>query len=226
MDVLLEISKYLVAILVGIVLGNGAVYFFNKIPPKWLTDYDCEISEELKNNDRQRIYSTPWKAIFTGLFVTIGIFLAWKDWQFAIPALIAIWVLLLISIADIKYMIIPDELIMMLAVVTIGFISYHDSIFQCVIGAAIGFGSMLFVGLLGKLIYKKDTLGGGDIKLIASVGFLTGPIGAVFTMVVSTFIGAIYFSLLLFLRQIKPKDSLPMGPHIAIATSIYIMFVW
>ncbi len=226
MDILLQISKYLVSVFFGIILGNGAVYFFNKIPAEWLTDYGCEVSDELKNNDRQRIYSTPWKAIFVILFIIIAIYLTWKDWNFAIPALVAIWILLLISISDIKYMIIPDELVMLLAVVSIGFMMYHKSLLDCIAGAVIGFVVMLIVGFLGKLIYKRDTLGGGDIKLIASIGLLIGSIGVLFVMIVSTFIGAMYFTLLLLTKQIKPKDSLPMAPHISIAASLYIMFVW
>ena len=35
------------AIAAGILLGNGAVYFFNKMPGKWLCDYGHEPYEEL-----------------------------------------------------------------------------------------------------------------------------------------------------------------------------------
>ena len=63
------------AIAAGIVLGNGAVYFFNKMPGTWLTDYGQTPSEELLHPTKQRIRSTPWKYVFTGFFITIGIYL-------------------------------------------------------------------------------------------------------------------------------------------------------
>ena len=97
-----------VAIVLGILLGNGAVYFFNRIPGKWLCDYGQEPSEELLHPTCQRIKSTPWKYVFTGAFIVIGIKLGLEDLLFAIPALAAIWLLLEMSIADIKYMIVPD----------------------------------------------------------------------------------------------------------------------
>ena len=33
------------AIGAGVILGNGAVYFFNRMPGKWLCDYDEEPSQ-------------------------------------------------------------------------------------------------------------------------------------------------------------------------------------
>ena len=61
------------AIGAGVILGNGAVYFFNRMPGKWLCDYDEEPSQELLHPTCQRVKSTPWKYVFTGFFVVIGI---------------------------------------------------------------------------------------------------------------------------------------------------------
>ena len=62
-----------VAILMGILAGSGAVYFFNRMPGAWLCDYGEEPSEELLHPTCQRIKSTPWKYVFTGCFIIIGI---------------------------------------------------------------------------------------------------------------------------------------------------------
>ena len=43
------------AVGLGVLLGNSAVWFFNRIPGKWLTDYDEEPSEELLHPTQQRI---------------------------------------------------------------------------------------------------------------------------------------------------------------------------
>ena len=46
-DALITLIKCLAAVLAGIFAGNGAVYFFNKMPAAWLTDYGEKPSEEL-----------------------------------------------------------------------------------------------------------------------------------------------------------------------------------
>jgi hypothetical protein len=111
-----------IAILLGTLLGNSAVYIFNRIPPAWLTDYGEEPSEELKDMSTQRIKSVPYKYVFTGLFIAIGIYMGVRDPALAIPVLFSLWLLLLMSIADIKYMIVPDQLIMLLVLTGLGFL--------------------------------------------------------------------------------------------------------
>ena len=42
------------------------------------------------------------------------------------------------------------------------------------IGVLVGGGSMFLLGYIGELIFKKDALGGGDIKLMAMIGAFLG----------------------------------------------------
>ena len=79
------------------------------------------------------------------------------------------------SIADIKYKIVPDQRIMLLVITAIGYIPHHDGgPVEGLWGMLIGLGVMLLMAGLGKLIYKKDTIGGGDIKLFAALGLCMG----------------------------------------------------
>ena len=54
-ETLVIVAKCIAAILIGILAGNGAVYFFNKIPGKWLCDYGQEPDEELLHPTSQRL---------------------------------------------------------------------------------------------------------------------------------------------------------------------------
>lgn len=225
-ELLLTIIKALGAILVGIFAGNGAVYLFNHMPAEWFCDYGEKPTAEMTDPYTQRVKSYPWKYIFTMLFVLIGIKMVIDDWQFAIAGICAVWLLLEMAIADIKYRIVPDQLIILLAVSALGFIPYHVSWKNCLFGALIGFGVMLAIAILGKLTYKRDTLGGGDIKLFASLGLLLGPTGIVMTLILTTLFSAGHLCLLLAQRKIKKTDTVPMVPYIAIAASIYIVFLW
>lgn len=215
-----------VAIVLGILLGNGAVYFFNRIPGKWLCDYGQEPSEELLHPTCQRIKSTPWKYVFTGAFIVIGIKLGLEDLLFAIPALAAIWLLLEMSIADIKYMIVPDQLIMLLVITGLGFISHHAfGVMDCLRGAVLGFGVLMVIALISRLFYKKPAVGGADVKLFAALGLALGTDGIISVFVISTFLSAGHFIWLMIRHGAKLTDERPMVPYIAAAATIYLVIL-
>lgn len=214
------------AIGIGVLLGNGAVYFFNKMPGKWLCDYGQEPSEELLHPTCQRVKSTPWKYVFTGFFIAAGITMGLQNPLYAIPALIAIWLLLEMSIADIKYMIVPDQLIMLLVITGLGFIPHHAfGVLDCIRGAAIGFGVLALIAVVGRLIYKKPAVGGADIKLFAALGLSLGTDGIISVFVISTFLSAGHFIWLMIKRGAKLSDERPMVPYISAAAIIYLVIL-
>ena len=225
-SVLITMIKLLAAVLAAVFAGNGAVYLFNHMPAQWFCDYGQVPTEEMLDPYTQRVKSYPWKYIFTMLFVVLNIKMVMDDWQFAIAGLCAIWLLLEIAIADIKYRIIPDQLILLLMLCALGFIPYLGGWKPCLLGAAIGFGVMGGAALLGKLTYKRETLGGGDIKLFTSLGLIMGPVGIVVTIVLTTLISAGHLAYLLSVRKIKKTDTVPMVPYIAVASTIYLVFLW
>lgn len=225
-DTLITIIKCLAAVLAGILAGNGAVYFFNKMPAKWLCDYGEEPSPELLDPYTQRIKSYPWKFIFTMAFVVLDIKLVIDDWQFAVAAVCAVWLLLEMSIADIKYRIVPDQLIMLLAVSALGFIPYHGSWRDCLFGGLAGFCIMFLTALAGKIAYKRDTLGGGDIKLFASLGLIAGFSGILVIFAATAILSAAHLSVLLATKKKKTTDTVPMVPYVAVGAAAYLVFFW
>lgn len=225
-EVTLVIIKCLLAILVGIFAGNGAVYCFNRIPASWLCDYGEKPAEALLDKSTQRIKSTPWKYLFTMAFVVINIKMVMDDWQFAIGAVCVLWLLLEIAIADVKYRIIPDQLVVLLAVGAMGFVPYHSGWKDILGGAAVGFFLMLAVALLGKLAYRRETIGGGDIKLFASLGLILGFSGTLVVIVLTSLISGGAMVYLLATKRVRTKDTFPMAPYILVAVVIYMVFLW
>ena len=225
-SVLLTLIKLLSAVLAAVFAGNGAVYLFNHMPAQWFCDYGQTPTEDMSDPYCQRVKSYPWKYIFTMLFVVLNIKMVMDDWQFAIGGLCVIWLLLEMAIADIKYRIVPDQLILLLTVCALGFIPYLGGWKSCLLGAAIGFGIMGMTALLGKMTYKRDTLGGGDIKLFTSLGLIMGPAGIVITIVLTTLISSVHLVFLLSTKKIKKTDTVPMVPYIAIASAVYLVFLW
>ncbi len=213
-------------IIIGVLAGNGAVYVFNKMPATWLCDYNEEPSDELKDPYTQRVKSYPWKYVLTMLFVILGIKMVMEDWQFAIAGICAIWLLVEMSIADIKYRIVPDQFILLLAVTALGFIPFHFDWIASLVGAVTGFGIMGLVGLAGKLANRRATIGGGDIKLFAALGLIMGVSGIIFVFAFTALLSAAHFIYLLARKKITIKDSMPMVPYISISSILYLVFFW
>ena len=225
-DVIRILIKCAVAMVLGIFEGNGAVYFFNKMPGKWFCDYGQEPTAEMMDPYTQRIKSTPWKYLFSMLFIVLNIVMVMDSIQFMVAATLTLWLLLEMSIGDIKYRIIPDQLLLLLAVCGLGFIIYNGSWQTCLLGTAIGFGIMFLIALIGKFTYKRDTLGGGDIKLFTCLGFILGPSGVLMVFMLTSFISAGHYVFLMARKRIGMKDTMPMVPYIALSTMIYLVFLY
>ncbi|MBQ1489926.1 MAG: prepilin peptidase [Eubacterium sp.] len=220
------IMKCLGVVLVSILFGNGAVYVFNHLPAAWLTDYGEEPSEELRNPYTQRIKSHPWKVVFTMFFVIIGIWMAVDDLQFAAAAMCSMWILIELAIADAKYRIVPDQLLVLLAVTALGYIPYFSGWRHLVYGAVFGLGLIVLVALIGRILYRHNTVGGGDIKLFAVLGLIAGPVGILEIFVMSTVFSVVHFLILMAKKKLRRDSTMPMVPYITAAAILYLAFLW
>ncbi len=89
------------------------------------------------------------------------------------------------------------------------------------LGAATGFGLLLFVAWAGKKVFKKDAMGGGDIKMMAMVGAFVGWKGVLLTI----FGGALLGTLIFVPLSLGKKDRLvPFGVFLAAAGAIAFVF--
>ena len=223
--ILTEIVKYLAAVLLGVLLGNAAVYFFNKMPASWFCDYGEEPTEAMKDTSTQRIKSTPWKYLLSMLFVAAGVYLVRDDWMYAVAVVLVLWILTELAAADLKFRIIPDQLVILLAVSSLGFIQYHENWKSMLFGAAAGFALMGATALLGKFAYRRDAVGGGDVKLFAALGLVTGLWGILTVFALTALISGGHMVWLLARKKVKKTDTVPMVPYIAVSAGIYLIFL-
>lgn len=226
MEIAILGTKICGALLLGLLEGNGAVYLFNHMPPRWFCDYGEDPSPQLLDPYTQRIKSYPWKFLLSMLFMACNLWMVMDNAQFAAAASIALWLLTELSIADIKYRIVPDQLLILLALTGLGFLPFYASWKQALLGALIGFGFMMFIAIIGKMAYKRDAIGGGDIKLFASLGLLCGPAGIISIFLMTSFFSAGHYGMLLAAKKIKRTDTMPMVPYIAVSGAIYFLFLW
>ena len=122
-------------------------------------------------------------------------------------------------------MIVPDQLIILLAATGIGFIPHHEGgPLSGIWGALLGFGVVGLIAILGRLIYRRTAIGGGDIKLFGALGLACGIDGVIFVFIVSTFLSAGHFVWQIIRKKAKAGDERPMVPYIAAATILYMVF--
>lgn len=130
----------------------------------------------------------------------------------------------IIFVSDFKYMIILDSPLVVSGVLVIILKTiYYDykTIIPTLISGIITFFVMLLVGFIGKKMYKRDALGGGDIKLSFVIGMILGVQVAMVSLIFSTFLALPYALATIVLK----KDSeVPFGPFIV--ASLFIVFLY
>ena len=141
-----------------------------------------------------------------------------------ISSIIFVSSLIIIIISDIEYMIILDEVLIFAAlgiiIVDIFNIGLYGTSIQILYGIG-SFVTMLLIKKLGDILFKQESLGGGDIKLMFLIGLEIGYAMAVCNIFFATFIA---FPIALFLLITKKDNIIPFGPFLSM--SALILFVW
>jgi len=219
------VIKVAASIVLGVLAGFAAIYIFNKMPAEWLCDYGEKPSAELTDPHIRRVKGYPWRWVYAAGFSCLLVRLSFYDVRFAAAALFACWALLIIGLADLKYMIIPDQFVIMLALTAFGFIPFYGSILQPAAGAVIGGGAIFIVGLLAKAVYKKEAMGFGDVKLFASLGLVLGVTGIIFVLVASSLHSGVSAAAGMVMKKHKKDDEMPFGPYICGWGAFYIFVI-
>ena len=101
---------------------------------------------------------------------------------------------------------------------------YSGSLINSLYGMAIGAGFFFFVRVLGRLIYKKEAMGEGDVLLAATLGAFFGPKGLILSIMLSFLIGAAVSVVLLVSKIKKRGEEIPFGPYLAVSAIIVIFW--
>lgn len=132
-------------------------------------------------------------------------------------ALTFVSMLAIIIISDCNYYIINDSVLivgMIFLIIEKFFIDGGISLLYSLLDAVIAFGAMYLLKLIGDFAFKKETMGGGDIKLLFVLGFVLGWEMALLSIVLGAFIGLPISVLVLY---IKKNRVVPFGPFLTLA---------
>ena len=136
--------------------------------------------------------------------------------------------LIIIIVSDIEYMIILDEVLIVstLAIILIYLFSNGftmDGLTETTLHIYHGIASFLAmygVKILGDKAFKKESLGGGDIKLMFLFGLVIGFPMAVCSIFIATFIA---FPISLFILFSDKENIIPFGPFLSIAAILVLV---
>ncbi|MDD2489754.1 MAG: prepilin peptidase [Bacilli bacterium] len=133
-------------------------------------------------------------------------------------AMIFVSVLLVSTISDLKYMIIPDEILLLGGIMLfITRLTMEYRFINLILMAIIPFIVLYLIKLLGDFLFKKESLGGADIKLMVIFGLVLGWESTILTIFLASFI-ALPISLIV-LNKYK-TNVIPFGPFLSIAALI------
>lgn len=165
----------------------------------------------------------PLMELFCGILFAVSYY----SYGFSYDILIALGLssmFIIITVSDLNYYIIPDQVTIFFSIymfianiLRLGFIDGFKYL---------GFGVIMFLFmyllmLLGNLIFKEESLGGGDIKLLFVLGMTSPIVMSFFGVALAAFI-ALPISIYLYFRK---KDKIvPFGPFLVGAFLLLTLF--
>ncbi|MDH4222546.1 MAG: prepilin peptidase [candidate division Zixibacteria bacterium] len=158
---------------------------------------------------------------FISLYLLYGLSWLLASHIFLFSALITIFFI------DLKFRIIPDIITLpgMMAGLGFSLLTNSPAFLQALIGLLTGGGVLYLIAIIGDKVFKKESMGGGDIKLAAMLGAFLGWQKVLLVFFLASFIGAISgIIILLFSKSLREKRLIPFGPFLAIATLLAVFF--
>lgn len=205
-----------------------------KTPIKW--HYNIPVLGYFILKGKSACCKTPFSIKYPAYENLTGLISLGIAWQFQDKPLLAFclviisWFFMAISLIDLDSMLIPDNL---LATFFFILIMAHLSLFkntefknffanteQALWGLLVGFMSLYILRVLGFLILKKEAMGLADPKLLAIIGFLTGPL----LLVVVLLIASVSSLVIALIMRIGKGQPMPFGPFICIGGLLVILF--
>lgn len=164
----------------------------------------------------------PFFEFMTGLLFMLSFLV----FGFSLDLLIALTFVsmsLIIIISDYQYMIISDE-VLVVSIIIFSVLIYFQSELNGLFNSYInGFSALIFMFCLkkfGDFLFKKESMGGGDIKLMFIMGMVLDFPIAILSVFLASFLG-LPISLII-LKQKKEEHIIPFGPFLVIASLIFL----
>ncbi|WP_399631840.1 prepilin peptidase [Sporosarcina sp. SG10008] len=158
----------------------------------------------------------PFMEFVTGVLFALSFYMLGFSSELVV-AILFMSLLVVITVSDIAYMLIPNKVLLPFAIVLIGLrlIIPLEPWWDSFLGAIVGFGVLYLIAIV-----SKGGMGGGDIKLFFVIGLVLGTTNTLVTLFLAAFIGSIVGLIVLKRTGQGRKTPIPFGPSIAVAAVI------
>lgn len=213
--------------LFGLFVGEFVNWMNKRLPEEkkvFSKDFFTEYKKEFKPNYILMIITS---IVYIAILYRYGIHTSFLENLDLIKYIILTPMLLSVVVIDYKLQIIPNRLNLtmfelgLIFAFLYGFTNVALSI-NMLLGMFAGAGIFLAITLLGGLVYGKEAMGLGDVKLMGALGLYFGLTNIIIVALISFLIGAILSILLILLRIKKMDEYIPFGPFIVIGALITI----
>lgn len=142
-------------------------------------------------------------------------------------AMILLWAMGVLTITDYKKKVVPNIILLIMLGLWALIISsslfinmdiYMQMLIRYAIGGAIGGGMFLFSYLI-----TKGQMGAGDVKLAFLIGLYLGSARILIVTLMGTVLCFVFSIIMVLLKRIGLKDSIPMVPFLAIGVWIILL---
>ena len=164
-----------------------------------------------------------WFYPFTELATGILFLVSFYSFNFSYDLILALTissVFILIIVSDLTYLIIPDCFIIIPSIIILFTIFLKLGIKEALISLGygiIGFLIMYLIMLLGNFLFKKESLGGADIKLMFLAGLVLDPMLLIVVIFLASII-ALPVSIFLLIKN--NEHVIPYGPFLSVGILI------
>ena len=143
-----------------------------------------------------------------------------------LAALFFTWVLIALTLIDLKKQLLPDNMTLPLlwAGIFFSFFELFTDLKSSIIGAMAGYLILWSVYHLFKLLTKKEGMGFGDFKLLAALGAWAGFSYLPQIILLSSVVGSVAGITMLVTGKTKQQQPIPFGPYLAVAG--WIALLW
>jgi leader peptidase (prepilin peptidase)/N-methyltransferase len=154
------------------------------------------------------------------LFIKFGASLTYLFYFSFVAALITV------TVIDLFHQIIPD--VISLPGIGVGLLASlvipYQTFLNSLIGVLCGGGSLFLVATLYQWWFKREGMGGGDVKLLAMIGAFLGWKSVILTILLSSLIGSITGIVMIILKGKDFKYAIPFGPFLSLGAAISLFF--
>lgn len=184
-----------------------------------------------------RYCKTPisWRYFFvelvTGLFFVLSVHRYGVNLESLFVA-VSLSVLLIIAIVDWQFFLVPDEAVWALGLFGVARQIFRlpvlEGVWQSLGGAFVAGGAIFLIGVMGRVLFQKEAMGFGDVKIAAAIG---SHLGLFFPFLMACFLISVFSGLFIGLfwslwRRKSLRGYIPFGPALALAAMLMLLYPW